>query len=75
MDGYSNEGQRIASVFCNRMAPVQMAYFVYIGSLGSPFVDYIITDPVASPPSSSGLSSTPSVYANNRLQARGGGRP
>lgn len=54
MDGYSNEGQRIPSVFCNRLAPVQMAYFVYIGTLGSPNVDYIVTDLVASPPSSSG---------------------
>jgi len=53
MDGYSNEGQRIPSVFCNRLAPVQMAYFVYIGTLGSPNVDYIVTDLVASPPSSS----------------------
>jgi predicted O-linked N-acetylglucosamine transferase (SPINDLY family) len=30
-----------------------MAYFVYIGTVGSPTVDYIITDRVASPPSSS----------------------
>jgi hypothetical protein len=29
-----------------------MAYFVYIGTVGSPTVDYIITDHVASPPSS-----------------------
>eukprot|EP00976_Prorocentrum_cordatum_P009274 185041-Prorocentrum_minimum.AAC.1 len=30
-----------------------MAYFVYIGSVGSHYIDYIVTDEVASPPSSS----------------------
>uniref|UniRef100_A0A7S0N0V8 protein O-GlcNAc transferase n=2 Tax=Pyramimonas obovata TaxID=1411642 RepID=A0A7S0N0V8_9CHLO len=52
MDGYSNEGQRLAPLFASRMAPVQMAYFVYIGTIGSQYIDYIVTDAVASPPSS-----------------------
>eukprot|EP00242_Pyramimonas_sp_CCMP2087_P002004 CAMPEP_0198229818 /NCGR_PEP_ID=MMETSP1445-20131203/114322_1 /TAXON_ID=36898 /ORGANISM="Pyramimonas sp., Strain CCMP2087" /LENGTH=735 /DNA_ID=CAMNT_0043910293 /DNA_START=97 /DNA_END=2304 /DNA_ORIENTATION=+ len=53
LDGYSNQGQRLASVFASRIAPLQIGYFVYIGSYGSSFIDYIISDTVASPPSSS----------------------
>ena len=49
MDGYSNEGMR-SDVFATRNAPVQLSWFVYIGSMGSQYVDYIVTDKVASPP-------------------------
>ena len=49
MDGYSNEGMR-SDVFATRNAPVQLSWFVYIGSMGSQYIDYIVTDKVASPP-------------------------
>ena len=51
MDGYSNEGVRFDFINALRHAPIQITWFVYIGTLGSPHYDYIVTDPVATPQS------------------------
>lgn len=48
LSGYT-EGSRL-DVLSHRPAPVQMTYLGFPGTLGLPFVDYLITDPVTVPP-------------------------
>ncbi|PZO50582.1 MAG: hypothetical protein DCF16_12895 [Alphaproteobacteria bacterium] len=38
-------------IFLSRVAPVQLSYIGYLGTLGAPFMDYLIVDPVVAPPS------------------------
>lgn len=47
LKGYTN-GMR-ASLFAGRLAPVQIAYLGYPGSMGAPFIDYMISDAVVVP--------------------------
>jgi predicted O-linked N-acetylglucosamine transferase (SPINDLY family) len=37
-------------LFLHRLAPVQMSYLGYPGTMGAPFIDYIIADKVVLPP-------------------------
>jgi predicted O-linked N-acetylglucosamine transferase (SPINDLY family) len=48
LSGYT-EGSRL-DVLSHRPAPLQMTYLGFPGTLGLPFVDYLITDPVTVPP-------------------------
>ena len=48
-DGYSNKGTRKEGVFALQPAPVQVAHLVYVGTTGSPNVQYIVSDERASP--------------------------
>jgi predicted O-linked N-acetylglucosamine transferase (SPINDLY family) len=41
-----------APLFAERLAPVQISYLGYPGSLGTPAIDYVITDNMVSPPGS-----------------------
>ena len=50
MDGYSNEGIAVRSLFAQRLAPVTASWFVYMGTTGQPNVDYIIADEQVLPP-------------------------
>ena len=59
LDGYSNEGLRRSELFAVRHAPVTVAWFVYMSTLGNPEVDYIVGDPVAIPRS---VRAAPSVF-------------
>lgn len=40
-------------LFQHRLAPVQINYLAYPGTLGAPFIDYIVGDPIVTPPTSS----------------------
>lgn len=37
-------------LFAARLAPVQIAYLGYPGSMGAPFIDYLVADPLVVPP-------------------------
>ena len=37
-------------VFAMRAAPIQMSYIGYLGTMGAPYVDYVLADPVIIPP-------------------------
>lgn len=50
MMGYT-EGNRMV-VMAMRPAPIQVGYLRFPGSSGAPFIDYMLTDPVVTPPSS-----------------------
>jgi len=50
MDGYSNEGIAVRSLFATRLAPITATWFVYIATTGQENIDYIIADENVLPP-------------------------
>ncbi len=50
MDGYSNEGIAVRSLFATRLAPVTASWFVYMATTGQDNVDYIVADKHVLPP-------------------------
>lgn len=48
LNGYTSGGR--TSLFVERLAPVQVNYLGYPGTLGGDFMDYILADPVLIPP-------------------------
>jgi protein O-GlcNAc transferase len=44
MDGYSNEGIAVRSLFATRLAPVTASWFVYMATTGQDNIDYIVAD-------------------------------
>ncbi len=48
LKGYT-ESARLG-IFAHRAAPVQIAYLGYPGPLGTPFMDFVLADPVVIPP-------------------------
>jgi len=84
LDGYSNEGLRRSELFAVRHAPVTVAWFVYMSTLGNPFVDYVVGDLTALPPhlvdphsenggESGGKNSGSSVGENSESGGNSGG--
>ena len=49
MDGYSNNGIRLRSLFPLQVAPIQVAMLVYVGTTGAPYMQYIVSDKVTTP--------------------------
>ena len=37
-------------IFAHRAAPVQVSYIGFLGTMGAPYIDYLIADPVTVPP-------------------------
>jgi len=50
LTGYTGAGR--TPLFARRLAPVQVNYLGYPGTLGAPFMDYIVADRVVIPPES-----------------------
>eukprot|EP00591_Stephanopyxis_turris_P010919 CAMPEP_0195510598 /NCGR_PEP_ID=MMETSP0794_2-20130614/3198_1 /TAXON_ID=515487 /ORGANISM="Stephanopyxis turris, Strain CCMP 815" /LENGTH=563 /DNA_ID=CAMNT_0040638049 /DNA_START=219 /DNA_END=1910 /DNA_ORIENTATION=+ len=48
-DGYARQGQRPQGLYALRPAPIQMFHQEFLGTSGSLFVDYLITDQITSP--------------------------
>lgn len=48
LKGYT-QGAR-PGIFAHRFAPIQVNYLGYPGTLGAPFIDYIIADAIVIPP-------------------------
>lgn len=48
--GYTADAR--TGVLARRVAPVQVNYLGYPGTMGAPFIDYILVDPVVAPPGS-----------------------
>ncbi len=48
LKGYTMQGR--ADLFQHRLAPVQISYLGYPGSMGADFIDYLVADPVVIPP-------------------------
>lgn len=47
LKGYTQHGR--SGILAHRAAPVQVAYLGYPGTLGAPFIDYLVADPVIIP--------------------------
>jgi hypothetical protein len=50
MDGYSNEGIAVRTLFSTRLAPVTTSWFVYMGTTGQQHIDFIVADEHVLPP-------------------------
>ena len=46
-NGYTTSSR--TEIFVNRLAPIQISYLGYPGSLGAEFIDYIVADPIVVP--------------------------
>jgi predicted O-linked N-acetylglucosamine transferase (SPINDLY family) len=56
------------SVFARRIAPVQVNYIGYPGTMGATFIDYIIADPIVIPPEMSQYYVEEIVYMPDTFQ-------
>ncbi len=66
-------GDARTSLFARRLAPVQVNYIGFPGTMGAPYMDYIIADETLVPASSRGLysekiASLPCFQANDRIR-------
>lgn len=66
LKGYT--GQARSRLFSGRLAPVQINYLGYPGSMGADGIDYIIADPVVIPPSSRDFYSEQVIYLPGSYQ-------
>ncbi len=65
--GYTTEAR--TAVFAHRPAPVQVNYLGYPGTMGAPFIDYIIADEFVIPPTSRQHYAEQVVYLPECFQA------
>ena len=64
-----------AGIFAHRAAPVQVAYLGYPGTMGAPFIDYIIADEVVIPEQTRDQFTEKVVYLPGSYQVNGRNRP
>jgi predicted O-linked N-acetylglucosamine transferase (SPINDLY family) len=48
LKGYTKDCR--AGIFAHRAAPIQVSYIGYPGTMGAPFIDYIVADKIVIPP-------------------------
>lgn len=73
LNGYTGAGR--PGVLAHRPAPLQVGYLVNTGTLGAPFLDYIIADRTVVPPETFPHYSEKIVYLPHSYQCNDGGRP
>lgn len=61
------DGNRL-DIFAQRAAPVQVSYLGFPGSLGAPYIDYVIADRVVMPPESHAHYSEKAVWMPHSFQ-------
>jgi predicted O-linked N-acetylglucosamine transferase (SPINDLY family) len=64
-----------AGIFAHRAAPIQVAYLGYPGTMGAPFIDYIIADEIVIPERTREQFSEKVVYLPGSYQVNGRNRP
>ena len=62
-------------IFAFKAAPIQISYIGYPGSLGAPFIDYIIADPVVIPRAYESAYSEKIIFLPHSYQANDDVRP
>ena len=68
-------GRTRTPIFALRAAPVQVNYLGFPGTLGAPYIDYIIADPVVIPAEHRRFYSEKVVYLPDSYQPNDKGRP
>lgn len=63
-------------IFAHRAAPVQVSYIGFLGTMGAPYIDYLIADPVVIPPEARAhyaekIAYLPSFQINDDRKAEG----
>jgi len=66
LKGYTQDGR--TGIFAHRCAPVQVNYLGYPGTMGAPYIDYIIADKTIIPPESQQYYSEQVVYMPHSYQ-------
>jgi len=64
-----------AGIFAHRAAPVQVAYLGYPGTMGAPFIDYVVADEVVIPKQSRDQFTEKVVYLPGSYQVNARNRP
>lgn len=70
-DGYARQGERAQGLFALRPAPIQILHQEYLGTSGALYVDYIVSDPIASPPHLQHLYTEKIIYMPNHFFSKG----
>jgi len=70
-DGFAREGLRTEGIFPLRSAPIQILHQEFLGTTGSPFIDYIFTDERVSPMKDSHLYSEKFIYMPDHFFSKG----
>ena len=66
LKGYTKQAR--TGIFACRAAPVQVSYLGYPGTMGAPFIDYLVADPVLIPPEAQLFYSEKIVYLPDSYQ-------
>jgi len=66
LKGFTQEAR--SGIFLRRAAPVQVNYLGYPGTMGAPFMDYLIADPVVIPPEARGAYAEKIAYLPHTYQ-------
>ena len=66
LKGYTTDTR--SGIFAYRAAPIQVNYLGYPGSMGAPFIDYIIADPTVIPEESGKFYSEKIIYLPHTYQ-------
>ena len=72
LKGYTSEAR--PGIFAHRAAPVQVGYLGYPGTLGAPYVDYLVADRMVVPAGSEGYYEERIVYLPHSYQVNDGKR-
>lgn len=67
-------GKVRSGIFARRVAPLQVSYLGYLGSMGTPYIDYLIADSIVVPPSARTDFSEKIVYLPGCFQVNGSHR-
>lgn len=73
LKGYTTDSR--PALFAARLAPVQVSYLGYPGTLGAGFIDYVIGDPIVTPPALRGDYAEKVACASACYQANDRSRP
>jgi predicted O-linked N-acetylglucosamine transferase (SPINDLY family) len=77
LGGYTKDAR--PGIFAHRAAPVQVGYAGYLGTMGAPYYDYLIADPILVPEEQRRYyrrkDRVPSQLSGQRLEASGLGAP
>ncbi|MBO0902988.1 tetratricopeptide repeat protein [Jiella sonneratiae] len=66
LKGYTKDAR--PGIFASRAAPVQINYLGFPGSMGAPFIDYVVADPILVPDSHAGFYSEQPILLPDSYQ-------